>query len=200
MKRILNLALIAALCFGPAVVWASNGGAGGNNGANGSGGAGQSGNAGGPAGQGQGGGGSNGGVGGSPGNAGGGVSHGGGGDTGGGGRTGGGTAGGGSTAGAGVSVGAGSGAGSGPDGATGVGVYGGQTAFTKTDRDHLIAVVRMCEMTRPGLAIGDTRANGAWSFVTFDDTVWPFVQRCMADHGYPANGPDYHDTTNFGQR
>lgn len=72
--------------------------------------------------------------------------------------------------------------------------------FSKTDREHLNAVVKMCEMTRPGLALGDTTVDGGWSFRTYDDTVWPFVQRCMADHGYPANGPDYHNTTNFGAR
>lgn len=56
-------------------------------------------------------------------------------------------------------------------------------------------------MTRPNLAIGDYRAStGAWSFMTFDDTVWPFVQRCMKAEGYPAYGVDFSETTNFGQR
>ena len=89
-------------------------------------------------------------------------------------------------------------AGDGPGGATGIAGNTGVAGYG--DRDHLTAVIRVCEMTRPGLAIGDTNGNGGWSFKTFDDTVWPFVQRCMADHGYPAYGTDYHGVTNFGAR
>jgi len=88
--------------------------------------------------------------------------------------------------------------GSGPDGATGVSVSTGQAGYG--DREHLQAVIQVCEMTRPGLALGDTTVNGGWSFRTYDDTVWPFVQRCMKAHGYPAYGVDYSETTNFGQR
>jgi hypothetical protein len=55
-------------------------------------------------------------------------------------------------------------------------------------------------MERPGLALGNTTSNGGWSFITFDDTVWPYVERCMRAKGYPSNGADYSEPTNFGTR
>ena len=69
-------------------------------------------------------------------------------------------------------------------------ITGGQ-GVSKGDRDKLIDAIKVCEMTRPGLALGDHTVNGAWSFRTYDDTVWPYVQRCMLQHGYPAYGVDY---------
>lgn len=74
------------------------------------------------------------------------------------------------------------------------------SGISKSDREALQAAVKRCEAVRPGLAIGDTRADGSWSFMTFDDTVWPYVQRCMKQQGYPAYGVDYTNTTNFGTR
>ena len=69
------------------------------------------------------------------------------------------------------------------------------------DIDKLVAAIKTCEMTRPNLAIGDYRAStGAWSFMTFDDTVWPYVQRCMAGEGYPAYGADYTNVSDFGKK
>jgi len=66
--------------------------------------------------------------------------------------------------------------------------------------DALYAAVKACEMERPGLALGDVRGDGSWSFKTYDDTVWPFVYRCMKAHGYQAYGTDFSETSNFGQR
>lgn len=167
--------------------WAAPGhsGDGGNNGNHsGSGG-------GGNAGQGQGGG--NGGQGGGQGGNGGG-SH-GGGSHGGGEGHGGGTTGGGSSPAAGATGDAG-----------GVSAGGGTLTLTggqgisKAAREKLMDVVKACEMERPGLALGDTTSTGGWSFRTYDDTVWPYVQRCMKAAGYPAYGIDYSETSNFGTR
>mgnify|MGYP001606999679 CR=1 FL=1 len=76
----------------------------------------------------------------------------------------------------------------------------GGAGISKQAREKLMGDVRVGEMTRPGLALGDTTVNGGWSFRTYDDTVWPYVQRCMKAHGYPAYGVDYSQTTNFGAR
>ena len=78
-------------------------------------------------------------------------------------------------------------------------ITGGQGISTGA-REKLMDAVRVCEQVRPGLALGDTRANGAWSFITFDDTVWPYVQRCMKAAGYEAQGIDYSQQSNFGAR
>lgn len=89
---------------------------------------------------------------------------------------------------------------SGPNGAGGAIIVGGGSGISKGDRDKLVAAVKMCEMERPGLALGDVTYLGGWSFRTYDDTVWPYVQRCMKKAGYPANGTDYSEPSNFGQR
>jgi hypothetical protein len=71
----------------------------------------------------------------------------------------------------------------------------------KTLIDTLARDIKTCEMERPGLAIGDYKADGRWGFVTFDDTIWPFVYRCMKAHGHQPNGPDYSaPQSNFGTR
>lgn len=69
-------------------------------------------------------------------------------------------------------------------------VIGGK-GISAADRDKLVEDVKACEMERPGLAIGDTRADGSWSFQTFDDTIWPYIYRCMKARGHQPNGPDY---------
>jgi hypothetical protein len=77
---------------------------------------------------------------------------------------------------------------------------GGQ-GISPAQLDKLITAIKACEMERPGLAIGDYRAStGAWSFMTFDDTVWPYVQRCMKAAGFPANGADYSTVSDFGKK
>ena len=78
------------------------------------------------------------------------------------------------------------------------GLGGGSGEGERGTRDQLIAAIRVCEMERPGLAIGDTTYNLGWSFKTYDDTVWPFVYRCMKAHGYKAYGTDFSATSDFG--
>lgn len=88
----------------------------------------------------------------------------------------------------------------------GVSASGGTLAITggkgisKAARAQLISDVKACEMTRPGLALGDTTDNGGWSFRTADDTVWPYVYRCMVEKGHQPYGADYTQTSNFGTR
>jgi len=83
----------------------------------------------------------------------------------------------------------------GSNGSTGVGLGTGIPSYENTGQDayvtRLAADIKICEQERPGLALGDYKANGGWSFMTFDDTVWPFIYRCMKARGHNPNGPDY---------
>jgi len=76
----------------------------------------------------------------------------------------------------------------------------GGTGISQAERDELVSAVKACEAERPGLALGDTQANGSWSSRTADDTVWPYIYRCMAARGFQPSGPDYSQQTNFGSR
>src|SRR6185503_9995530 len=186
LKMMAVVGVIALLTPVVALAAPGNSGNGGNNGSNGQG----------SGGQGQGGGVGNGGTG-SNGNGGGNGGGGNGGNNGGngGGNNGGGNHGGGE--GGGHGGGSTSGSGAAPSFTGGVIASGGTLIITggqgisKAERSALIDAVRACEQVRPGLALGDTTSNGGWSFRTYDDTVWPYVQRCMAGKGYPANGTDF---------
>lgn len=83
----------------------------------------------------------------------------------------------------------------GPDGA-----YVSITGLGAAGRATLAADIKACEAERPGIALGDYRANGSWFFQTGDDTVWPYVYRCMKARGHQPYGPDYTQQTNFGTR
>lgn len=184
MRKILVVVAVLALCLTPSLTFAKDG-----SGPGASAGGGNSGHGGGSS--------HGGGHGGGDGGNGGGHGHGGHGGEGGHGGHGGHGGDGGSTSGSAVSAPSGDAGAASNGGPTGVMGNGG---FTTTDRERLNAAIRVCEMTRPGLALGDSTVNGGWSFRTYDDTVWPYVMRCMADHGYMANGADYRSTTNFGTR
>lgn len=141
---------------------------------------------------GQGGGGSNGNGGGNGGNGGGNGGNGGSGGSGGEGGHGGGSTTGGSVSTPSIS---------GPSADGGAFLSTGGAGPSAGDLAKLVTAIKACETVRPGLAVGDYKAStGAWSFQTFDDTVWPFVYRCMKAAGYPAYGTDFSQTTNFGQR
>ena len=195
MKRLVTGVMILGLVLTPVLASAKNGSgpgssAGGGNNGNGGGisnGGGQGGGNGGNGGHGGNGngGGNNGGGNGGGGNGSGDGGNGGGGSTGNGGGT---SHGGSATSGMGSAA-----SGTSVDGAS-VSVVGGGDG-----NGDLIAAVKACENERPGLAIGDVR-GATWSFRTFDDTVWPYVYRCMAARGYKAYGTDFSQTTNFGTR
>ena len=71
---------------------------------------------------------------------------------------------------------------------------------SKVAREKLMDDVKACEMARPSLALGNTDANGGWSFITHDDTVWPYVYRCMKERGHQPDGVNYSETSNLGAR
>lgn len=85
--------------------------------------------------------------------------------------------------------------GGGPDGA-----YVSITGLGAAGRATLAADIKACEAERPGIASGDYRGNGSWFFQTGDDTVWPYIYRCMKARGHQPYGPDYTQQTNFGTR
>lgn len=85
---------------------------------------------------------------------------------------------------------------------THIGVSGspyGYKVISDAERQDLIHDLRACQGTN-NLVQYDTRADGSWWVVTYDDAQWPAFYRCMKAAGYTPDGPDYTQQTNFGRR